>query len=670
MELKHGEWVTKFGCNYTLNIDEANRVIIYPVEMRVSTIEQTIKHRRMPIYLPKHADTWSSEKEMENKIHTNGEFDPTCSAESGGFKQLIPRTSAGGGLKDIKITIKRKWRTEFYAPYFAKVRENDVLAMIAEWENAGEKGQFSAYTYIRDLYSLIQKSKDVKNDKNVSYVNEDSYTYMYIPDEVLYFDESITDKAFWLERILATSGSDSIQPEENLTMRNKRSVKTWQIVDYEKYDECIIKDADGNPTGNANVYALWPLGGYFGRSLYAFEANSSEKGNNKILSWGAYIGPGVHSGVDLYGRSNALRVYTNAFNSDGSAKIKAEYVSDEEIILSDGSSSIKIGKRNAAAGILGEDDEGVNDQNAHNEGEISGNRNVGAYMNTEVPINIDGTLVKFAGSSSAVYGYELYRLTKSYKDGEKAEAVIKEALEKEMYNTPVVAIAPGKVVGVKGGARPGFMVSIEHANGVTSNYLHMKRWPEVQEGEYVGAGTILGYEGTTGNSGGNHVHHEIATAEGDARYPIPQLYPFFAPFYYEDKASAVDYDLASEYMSITRTVFPYGQITKGNDRTLHYESANNQVGDMLQVEDKGNNEILIKNYVPTKILTTTNELLQDDTNPAEELKKKIRSQDKSISGEVVYNGEDVVALPQYFDKTFISKVLNNGGHILESTTTP
>lgn len=293
--------------------------------------------------------------------------------------------------------------------------------------------------------------------------------------------------------------------------------------------------------------------------------------------------------------------------------------------------------------------------------------------NGNVIIEIDGTRINFAGTTSAVYGYELYRLTKAYKDGEKAEMKLKETLEKEKTDTPLVAIAPGKVTSVKGGARPGFMVVIEHANGTTSNYLHMKRWPEVMVGEYVGAGTIVGYEGTTGNSGGNHIHHEIHTPpDGTAKYPNQFLYPFFTPFYNAEKVNDVDGNfvgLESDYLSIVRTVFPYGQITSGNDSPISFDIADQQ-GELQQAENNSDGTILIKNYVPSKNLTTTNLLYKEDAdefNMEQKLNGRISSEDKSIGSEVVYNGETVVALPQYFDRDFMAEVHRNGDHIL---TTP
>ncbi len=653
--------VTAFTCNNAfVEVDEENKVVIYPVEERVTTINQVVKQRSMAMYLPRYACTWSSVKTMTNELEIMGNFDPDCAAENGGYFQLIPRTNAGGGLCGINVSVDRKWRTEFYAKHFAKVRESDVLAMVAEWEAAGEQGVFAAYTYMRDIYSLLQKSKVEKDSNGISYVHEDSYTYMYMPDEILYFDESVTDKAYWFERLLATKGEDSIKYEENLTMRNKRNVKTWQIVDYEKYEEC----EDTNTSGETihNVYAMWPLGGYLGKSLYVFEGNATAKGNSKIQYWGNYTGPGVHSGLDLYGRDHAGRIYRNAF-SNGEANIKAEY-KNGKVILTDGYGN--------KVDIVGNaDPEGeASISSAHDDsGNISGATNSGSYINLPITINLDGTDVTFGGTTSAVYGYELYRLTKAYKDGEKAEKVLKETLEKEMLNTPVVADAPGIVVDVDGGFRPGFKVVIEHVEGgkVRSGYVHMKRWPEVQIGEYVGAGTILGYEGTTGNSGGYHTHHELTIDYQTARYPIPYLYPFFTPFYYEEKAAENAYEISSDYMSLIRTIFPYGEYvdTTALSTGIEYKRPDNQNGTINQVEVE-DGKIKIQNYVPTMVMTTADQLhTADEVDEQANLDKIIAASGKM--GGSNYSGDDVIALPQYFDKEFMREVRKNGGHILKDT---
>lgn len=643
--------VTAFSYkNSVIKADPENKVVIYPVEERVTTINQVVKQRSMAMYLPKYANTWSSVKTMTNELELMGNFDPDCAAENGGYFQLIPRTNAGGGLAGINVSVDRKWRTEFYAKHFSKVRESDVLAMVAEWETAGEQGVFAAYTYMRDIYSLLQKSKVEKDSNGVAYVNEDSYTYMYMPDEILYFDETVTDKAYWLERLLATEGEDAIKYEENLTMRNKRNVKTWQIVDYEKYEECEETNTNGETIHN--VYAMWPLGGYLGKSLYVFEGNVNSTQNQQIVDWGFYVGPGVHSGLDLYGRDHARIIYRNAFTDD-EANIKSEYNNGKITLTGEDGQKVEIGSGKSSSNV------------------ISGRTNSGSHKNgLEITINLDGTDVTFGGTSSAVYGYELYRLTKAYKDGEKAEKVLKETLEKEMVNTPVVADAPGIVKDVDAGFRPGFKVAIEHVEGekVRTSYVHMKRWPEVQIGEYVGAGTILGYEGTTGNSGGYHTHHELTVNGNGARYSIPYLYPFFTPFYYEEKAAENDYDISSDYMSLIRTIFPYGEYvdTDALSTKIEYKKPGNQEGTINQVEVE-DGKIKIKNYVPTLAITTTDQLhTADDVDEQANLDKIINETDGKMGGSN-YNGDDVIALPQYFDKEFMREVYKNGGHILKET---
>ena len=73
---------------------------------------------------------------------------------------------------------------------------------------------------------------------------------------------------------------------------------------------------------------------------------------------------------------------------------------------------------------------------------------------------------------------------------------------------PVVAVGDGQVrfAGVMGGY--GNTVDIEHADNVVSRYAHLATL-EVRTGQSVAAGTVLGIEGTTGMSTGNHLHFEI-----------------------------------------------------------------------------------------------------------------------------------------------------------------
>ena len=87
--------------------------------------------------------------------------------------------------------------------------------------------------------------------------------------------------------------------------------------------------------------------------------------------------------------------------------------------------------------------------------------------------------------------------------------------------TPIYAVRDG-VVRVAafqyGGA--GFYVSLGHDGGYSSIYMHMTHYI-VKVGQYVKAGEIIGYVGSTGGSTGNHLHLGIAK---DNQYMNPRLF--------------------------------------------------------------------------------------------------------------------------------------------------
>jgi len=76
--------------------------------------------------------------------------------------------------------------------------------------------------------------------------------------------------------------------------------------------------------------------------------------------------------------------------------------------------------------------------------------------------------------------------------------------------TPIYAAKSGKVTRTAfqaGGA--GYYVSINHGDGFSSIYMHMTHYI-VSPGQYVNAGQVIGYVGSTGGSTGNHLHFGIA----------------------------------------------------------------------------------------------------------------------------------------------------------------
>lgn len=73
-------------------------------------------------------------------------------------------------------------------------------------------------------------------------------------------------------------------------------------------------------------------------------------------------------------------------------------------------------------------------------------------------------------------------------------------------NTPIVATRSG-VVSFTGYQEDGagYYVWVNHGDGFKSIYMHMTRYI-VKQGQYVEAGEIIGYVGSTGRSTGNHLH--------------------------------------------------------------------------------------------------------------------------------------------------------------------
>lgn len=73
---------------------------------------------------------------------------------------------------------------------------------------------------------------------------------------------------------------------------------------------------------------------------------------------------------------------------------------------------------------------------------------------------------------------------------------------------PVFAPGAGRVVeaGWKGGY--GNMIEIDHGNGVTTRYGHLSKI-EVEVGDEVTRGQIIGLVGSTGRSTGPHLHYEL-----------------------------------------------------------------------------------------------------------------------------------------------------------------
>ena len=74
--------------------------------------------------------------------------------------------------------------------------------------------------------------------------------------------------------------------------------------------------------------------------------------------------------------------------------------------------------------------------------------------------------------------------------------------------TPIVATRSGVVETASYDGSSGYYVTINHQDGFKSKYLHLTHYI-VSSGEYVNAGQVIGYMGSTGASTGSHLHFSI-----------------------------------------------------------------------------------------------------------------------------------------------------------------
>lgn len=75
----------------------------------------------------------------------------------------------------------------------------------------------------------------------------------------------------------------------------------------------------------------------------------------------------------------------------------------------------------------------------------------------------------------------------------------------------VLATGAGKVVKAGWNGGYGRMVEIDHGNGMTTRYAHLRK-TRVKPGDEVVAGTVVGEVGSSGRSTGPHLHYEVRKA--------------------------------------------------------------------------------------------------------------------------------------------------------------
>jgi murein DD-endopeptidase MepM/ murein hydrolase activator NlpD len=93
----------------------------------------------------------------------------------------------------------------------------------------------------------------------------------------------------------------------------------------------------------------------------------------------------------------------------------------------------------------------------------------------------------------------------------------------EPAGTPIHAAGAGTVV-TAGWAYSGYGISvvIDHGNGVLTHYAHQSS-TAVKVGQRVTAGQTIGYEGSTGDSTGPHLHFEVHLGLWNQVDPAPWM---------------------------------------------------------------------------------------------------------------------------------------------------
>lgn len=83
------------------------------------------------------------------------------------------------------------------------------------------------------------------------------------------------------------------------------------------------------------------------------------------------------------------------------------------------------------------------------------------------------------------------------------------------FGSPIQAIGDGQIIANGTNSGWGNWVAIQHPNNMVSVYGHMSSLSPLKVGSQVSRSQVIGYEGSTGNSSGSHVHlslyHEFFT---------------------------------------------------------------------------------------------------------------------------------------------------------------
>lgn len=114
----------------------------------------------------------------------------------------------------------------------------------------------------------------------------------------------------------------------------------------------------------------------------------------------------------------------------------------------------------------------------------------------KLPLNDESVLI-----SSKFNPNRLHPITKKYMPHNGVDLAVK-------TGTQVLAAGDGEVVFAGRSGSAGNMISIRHGRQYVTRYMHLSKI-DVQTGQKVKMGDLIGLSGNTGNSTGAHLHYEV-----------------------------------------------------------------------------------------------------------------------------------------------------------------
>lgn len=220
------------------------------------------------------------------------------------------------------------------------------------------------------------------------------------------------------------------------------------------------------------------LTGTFGGRPLRFVPTGRDNVYIALTGVGALDEPGV-TGVSV----RAIAPSSSAVEVSGRVQLAA---------YSYGSESVTVSKK--LAGLL---DPKANQAELDEFARLFGQWTAGQLWEGPLRMPIDGRRITSNYGARRSYNGGVLR---SYHSGMDISAPV---------NTPVRAMAAGRVVAAQAFSVRGNVVILDHGRGVMTAYCHLTK-ANVQPGDFVKAGDVIALSGNTGRTEGPHLHFELA----------------------------------------------------------------------------------------------------------------------------------------------------------------